>query len=127
LAAARDRRLCARLRADTKPIWRDKEPADMPELTSLGKSKAVRNTAIGIGVAVLVPVAVAFLAPYVRPAARSLVKAGLQAWEKGKEVAAEVGEVMDDLVAEVRDELREEREQAVAAMHEAAEQKKDDA
>jgi hypothetical protein len=83
----------------------------MPQLTNLAKSKAVRNTAIGIGVAVLVPVAVTFLAPYVRPAARSVVKAGLLALEKGKEVAAE---------------LREEREQALAAMHEAAAKRSDD-
>jgi uncharacterized protein YbjQ (UPF0145 family) len=63
----------------------------------------------------------------VRPAARSAIKAGLLAWEKGKEAAAEIGEVMGDLVAEVRDELREEREQAVAAMRDAAEQPSDDA
>lgn len=99
----------------------------MPQLTMLAKSKAVRNTAIGIGIAVLVPVAVTFLAPYVRPAARSVVKAGLLAWEKGKEAAAELGEVMDDLVAEVRDELRAEREQTVATMRQAAERADDDA
>jgi hypothetical protein len=92
----------------------------MPQLTTLTKNKAVRNTAIGIGVAVLVPIAVTFLAPYVRPAARSLVKVGLLALEKGKEAAAELGEVVDDLVAEVRDELREEREQTLAAMRESA-------
>jgi hypothetical protein len=99
----------------------------MPQFSTLAKSKAVRNTAIGIGVAVLVPVAVTFLAPYVRPAARSVIKAGLLALEKTKEVAAEVGEVMEDLVAEVRDELRAEREAALAAMHEAAGRQDEDA
>lgn len=88
----------------------------MPQLSNLGTSKAVRNTAIGIGVAVLVPVAVAFLAPHVRPAARSVVKAGLLAYEKSRETAAELGELMEDLVAEVRDELREERESALSAV-----------
>jgi hypothetical protein len=92
----------------------------MPQLNTFAKSKAVRNTAIGVGVAVLVPVAITFLAPYVRPAARSVVKAGLVVLEKTKEAAAEVGEVMEDLVAEVRDELREEREAALAAMRKAA-------
>jgi hypothetical protein len=74
----------------------------------------VRNTAIGIGVAVLVPIAIIKLAPYVRPLARSAVKGGLIAAEKGREALAELGEAMDDLVAEVREDLRAERERAAA-------------
>ncbi|MBK1705078.1 hypothetical protein CKO40_11120 [Halochromatium glycolicum] len=78
----------------------------MPQLLT---KPVVRNTAIGVGVAIAVPVAVAVLAPYLRPAARSLVKAGLMVAERGREVTAELGEAMDDLVAEVREELRDER------------------
>jgi hypothetical protein len=76
------------------------------------KNPKVRNTAIGIGVAVLVPIAIVKLAPYVRPLARSAIKGGLIAIEKGREVLAELGESMDDLVAEVREDLRVERERA---------------
>jgi hypothetical protein len=76
------------------------------------KNPKVRNTAIGIGVAVLVPIAIIKLAPYVRPLARSAIKGGLIAIEKGREVLAELGESMDDLVAEVREDLRVEREHA---------------
>lgn len=80
---------------------------------------AVRNTAIGVGVAVAVPVAVAALAPYLRPAARSVVKAGLLVFERGREVTAELGESMDDLVAEVREELRDQHVAAAATMADA--------
>jgi hypothetical protein len=76
------------------------------------KNPKVRNTAIGVGVAVLVPIAIIKLAPYVRPLARSAIKGGLIAIEKGREVLAEMGESMEDLVAEVREDLRVERERA---------------
>jgi propanediol dehydratase small subunit len=78
------------------------------------KNPVMRNTVIGIGVAILIPVAVKYLAPVVRPLARSTFKAGLLAVEKGRETAAELGEIFDDLVAEVREELRTEREAAEA-------------
>jgi hypothetical protein len=81
-------------------------------LKELLKSPTVKSTAIGLGVAVLVPVAVTYLAPLVRPVARSTLKAGLVTIEKGREIAAEFGEIFDDLVAEVREELRAERETA---------------
>jgi hypothetical protein len=79
------------------------------------KNPAVRTTAIGIGVAVLVPVTVKLLAPILRPVARSTMKVGLVALEKGRETAAELGEIFDDLVAEVREEMRMEREAAADA------------
>lgn len=79
------------------------------QLDELLKNETFRNTAIGLGMAVLVPLAVSALAPLARPLARSTVKAGLIALEKGRETAAELGEVFEDLVAEVREELRAER------------------
>jgi hypothetical protein len=93
-------------------------------LGQLFKNPTTRNVAIGVGVAVALPLTIAFVAPYLRPAARSLVKAGLVAFEKGREVTAEIGEAMEDLVAEVREELRDERE-AAAAMDAAAERDED--
>jgi hypothetical protein len=76
------------------------------------KNPIVRNTAIGIGVAVLVPLAAKSLAPLVRPVARSALKIGVVTYEKGRETLAEFGEILDDMVAEVREELRAEREGA---------------
>lgn len=75
------------------------------------RSPAVRSTAIAIGVAVLVPIAAKALAPLVRPVARSTVKIGVVAYEKGRETIAEIGEIVEDMVAEVREELRAEREE----------------
>ena len=83
------------------------------------KNPTVRNTAIGIGVAILVPIVVKAIAPFVRPVARSALKIGVVTYEKGREAAAEFGEIVDDMVAEVREELRAEREQAEAALEEA--------
>jgi predicted HTH domain antitoxin len=76
------------------------------------KNPIVRNTAIGIGVAVLVPIVAKSLAPLVRPVARSTLKIGVVTYEKGRETLAEFGEILDDMVAEVREELRAERDAA---------------
>jgi hypothetical protein len=91
----------------------------MAQLNDLLKNPAVRNTAIGIGVAILVPIVAKALAPFVRPVARSAVKMGAVTLEKGRETFAELGEIVDDMVAEVREEMRVEREEADNALEEA--------
>lgn len=45
-----------------------------------------------------------------RPAAKRAVKAALGAWERGREAAAELGEVAGDIVAEAKAEFEEERQ-----------------
>jgi hypothetical protein len=65
----------------------------------------IKGAALGLGVAILVPVAVAVLMPVIRPMARSALKAGILAYEKGRETLAEFGETVDDIVAEVEEEL----------------------
>ena len=70
----------------------------------------LKGAALGIGVAILVPVAVAALMPVIRPMARSALKAGIWAYEKGRETFDELGETVDDLVAEVEEELLDARE-----------------
>lgn len=82
----------------------------MAQLNDLLKNPTVRNTAIGIGVAVLVPIVAKALSPLVRPVARSAVKIGVVAYEKGRETFAELGEIVDDMIAEVREEMRTEQE-----------------
>jgi hypothetical protein len=82
------------------------------------KNPTVRNSLIGIGIAILVPVVARAISPFVRPVARSALKMGVVTYEKGREAIAEFGEIIDDMVAEVREELRAEREQAEAAFDE---------
>lgn len=83
----------------------------MPQLpiSDLLKNQLVRKIAIGAGVAVAIPLAVTYLAPLVRPVARSTVKAGLVIFEKARETTAEIGEIFEDMVAEVREDLRQKR------------------
>ena len=88
----------------------------MAQLNDLLKNPTVRNTAIGFGVAILVPIVAKILAPLVRPVARSAVKIGVVTFEKGRETFAEFGEIVDDMVAEVREEMRAEHEAEDAAL-----------
>jgi hypothetical protein len=98
----------------------------MPQLNELAKNPTVRNTAIGIGVAILVPIAAKALAPYVRPVARSAVRIGSVAFEKGRETLAEFGEILDDMVAEVREEMRVTRETENIAFEDALAETRED-
>jgi hypothetical protein len=87
----------------------------MAQLENAGKSGLVRGIAIGLGAAVLIPVAAAAVGPFIRPAARSVLKFGLVAFEKAREAAGELAETVEDLAAEVREELRAERAAGQAA------------
>jgi hypothetical protein len=71
-----------------------------------------KGVAIGVGIALLAPVALAGLAGVGRPAARAAVKAGLLMYEKGLETAAELGEILEDLVAEAEAEAEIEADRA---------------
>jgi hypothetical protein len=66
-----------------------------------------KGLAIGLGAAMLAPIALAAAGSFGRPLARAAVKTGLLFYEKGRETAAELGEMMEDLVAEARAELEE--------------------
>jgi hypothetical protein len=78
----------------------------MAQIDDVLKSDLTKGLAIGIGLAVLAPLALAALSGVGRPLSRAGVKAGILLYEKGRETAAELGEVFDDLVAEARAELR---------------------
>jgi hypothetical protein len=64
-----------------------------------------KGIAIGVGVALVAPVVIAAIAPVVKPLARSAFKAGVRAYEMGREALEEFGETVDDVVAEVEEEL----------------------
>ena len=85
-------------------------------------NELLKGAAIGLGVAVLVPVVVAALMPVIKPMARSALKAGIFAYEKGRESLEGIGETVDDLVAEVEEELVDAHE-AAGVVDDAVEQK----
>ena len=84
----------------------------------------LKGVAIGVGMAVIVPLAIMTLVPVVKPLARSAIKAGIRAYEKGRESLEEFGETMEDIVAEVEEEMIDAHEAKEAAT-EAAEALKD--
>jgi hypothetical protein len=80
-----------------------------------------KGLAIGLGAAIVAPIALAAAGSFGRPLARAAVKTGLLFYEKGRETAAELGEMMEDLVAEARAELEEVEAEVPAAGEEAEE------
>lgn len=78
----------------------------MASIEDLLKGNVVTGLAIGIGAAVIAPLLAPLVASVSKPVAKSVVKAGILFYEKGRETAAELCEVFDDLVAEVRSELQ---------------------
>lgn len=77
----------------------------MAGLDDLFKGNIVMGLAVGVGVAILAPVVVPILASVGKPLAKSMIKSGMLLYEKGRETAAELGEVFEDLMAEAKVEL----------------------
>jgi hypothetical protein len=73
------------------------------------KGNILAGLAIGIGAAILAPVVVPVLATIVKPLAKGAIKGGVILFEKGKEMAAEAQEAVEDLLAEAKSELAEAR------------------
>jgi hypothetical protein len=71
------------------------------------KGDTGKGIAIGIGVAVLAPVAIAVLSGAARPVARSALKSGILLYEKGREKVSEFGEIIEDLTAEAQAEMEQ--------------------
>jgi hypothetical protein len=64
----------------------------------------VTGLAIGIGAAVVAPIVI----PLMRPIAKSMIKAGMVAYDQARVALAELNERAEDMMAEVRAELEEE-------------------
>jgi uncharacterized membrane protein len=84
-------------------LWRVRFMADIGDLF---KSEVAIGLAIGVGAALLAPVIAPLVASVGKPLAKSAVKSGVLLYEKGRETAAELVEVFEDLVAEARAELQ---------------------
>lgn len=73
----------------------------------------VGGLAVGIGALLVAPVVI----PALRPIAKSVVKAGIMAYDQGRVMLAEFNEHAGDLVAEVRSELAHAEESASDRRH----------
>jgi Protein of unknown function (DUF5132) len=79
------------------------------------KGNVVTGLAVGIGAVVLAPAVLPALAGVGKPLLKAVVKSGIILFEKGKETAAELSEVVEDIVAEAKAEMAEAHEAAPAA------------
>jgi hypothetical protein len=70
---------------------------------------------LAAGAVILAPVVAPALASAGRPLAKSALKAGLLIFERGRETAAELGEIFEDMLAEVKAEMEAEQTLAGAA------------
>ncbi len=69
------------------------------------KGNVVTGLAIGIGAAILAPTVLPAVANAAKPLIKAAIKSGIIIFEKGKETAAELGEVFEDIVAEAKSEM----------------------
>ena len=61
-----------------------------------------KGLAIGFGAGLLAPLVLPAVARAGRPTLDAAIRAGLGAWERGREVVAEFGEYAEDMMAEAR-------------------------
>jgi len=78
----------------------------MALLEDMFKGSVGTGLAVGIGAAVLAPVVIPAIGGLLRPVAKNVIKAGLIAYDKGREAAASLGEMTGDLAAEARSEMQ---------------------
>lgn len=67
------------------------------------------TAAIGIGAVILAPLVVPMAGAVLKPLAKATIKGGMILFEKGRTVAAEAIETIEDLTAEAEAELAQER------------------
>jgi len=82
--------------------------------------RLVTALAAGLAGGLLAPLVYPALARNARPATRKAMKAGIAAFERGREAAAELGERASDLMAEARAEYDEEHKSLPNAEQSAA-------
>lgn len=87
----------------------------MALLEDMFKGNVVTTLAVGIGAVVLGPVIIPAVAGVLRPVAKEVIKLGLIAYDKGREAAANLGEMTEDLTAEARAEMQGRAEETPAA------------
>jgi hypothetical protein len=88
---------------------------------NLFKGSLWTGLVVGAAVVVLGPVLLPALARVGKPAAKTALKAGVVLYDRGRETAARVAEMAEDMFAEVRAEMAAEAGMAAAAGAAAAE------
>lgn len=91
-------------------------------LNNLFKSEITKTIAVGVATAAVTVVVMPVLGKVGRPLTRAAVKTGFVFYEKTRETAAEIGEVLEDFVAEARAEM--EKDDIVASAQEAPDETK---
>lgn len=89
------------------------------------KGNVVTGLGIGIGALILAPVIIPLVATIAKPLVKATIKGGLILYERGREVVAEAGEVVEDLVAEVKAEMAQELNETEAVVGQAVESRKE--
>ncbi len=84
-------------------------------LDELLKRNLVVGLAVGVGVALLGPAILPVILRAARPVAKTLIKSGVEMFERGREAAAEFGEFIEDTAAEAQAEMTRERQAVMAA------------
>ena len=69
------------------------------------KGNVLTGLAIGVGAAILAPSIIPAVANVAKPLIKAVIKTGIIMFEKGKETAAELSEVFEDIVAEAKSEV----------------------
>lgn len=62
----------------------------------------MKGLAVGVGVGLLAPVVFPALGRAMKPTVNAAIRAGVVAWDRGRETLAEFGEYAEDMAAEVR-------------------------
>lgn len=83
------------------------------------KRNIVVGLAVGVGVALLGPVIFPVILRAARPVAKTLIKSGVEMFERGREAAAEFGEFVEDTAAEVHAEMIKDRQAGLAGAQDA--------
>ncbi len=84
------------------------------------KGNILTGLAIGIGTAIVAPIVIPILAAAVKPLTKAAIKGGLVLYERGKEIAAEAQELVEDIVAEAKSEMAEAGQAEISSSPEAA-------
>lgn len=79
----------------------------MAIIEDMFKGNVGTGLAVGVGVAVIGPLLTPVLGAVLRPVTKAVIKAGMVAYDAGREGVARVNEMSGDVVAEVRSELDE--------------------
>jgi hypothetical protein len=79
------------------------------------KGNITSGLALGIGAVIIAPIMIPAVRDVMKPLAKAVIKGGIMAFEKGKELIAEGAEVAEDIYVEAVAELAESRKAAEAA------------